>query len=366
MPNSPQTTLASGIAAADTSMTLEDASVLPAAPNICTIGNDENAEVVSYTTITGNVVSGLVRGVSGTTASVWVEGTIVARDFTSYDHDTFIGNINDLESRKIESVSWGDIDGTLSNQTDLQDALDAKADTADLGTLATQDSVDYDTEVDNKPILGTLASKDDVSNNDTYYLRRNGVWTDAETNFYNESETDALLDLKAPLASPALTGAPTAPTPDSSTNSTRIATTAFVQTIAAGKADVSHNHDDRYYTETELDTMLAAKAPLASPALTGTPTAPTPTVTSDSTLIATTEFVQNHAPINVSLTVSAGTTATKSDDRITATMRVINLQVSVPINAETDISWTTAAGSVTFTGKFAASFVINCDLIEVN
>ena len=96
--NSPKTTLAADITAAATSMTLADASVLPAAPNLCTIGSDESAEVVLYNTITGNVVSGLIRGQSGTTASVWESGTVVARDFTSYDHDTFIDNINDLSS----------------------------------------------------------------------------------------------------------------------------------------------------------------------------------------------------------------------------------------------------------------------------
>ena len=97
-PNSPQTTLAGDITAADTSMTLTDASVLPAAPNLCTIGDDENAEVVIYGTITGNVVSNLIRGSSGTAASVWAAGTYVARDFTSYDHDTFIDNIQDLNT----------------------------------------------------------------------------------------------------------------------------------------------------------------------------------------------------------------------------------------------------------------------------
>jgi len=39
--------------------------------------------------------------------------------------------------------------------------------------------------------------------------------------------------------------------------------------------------------------QLALKAPLASPALTGTPTAPTPSVSDDSTKIATTAFVQD-------------------------------------------------------------------------
>ena len=110
-PNSPQTTLAGDISAADTSMTLADASVLPAAPNICTIGDDENAEVVIYGTITGNVVSNLIRGSSGTTASVWPAGTYVARDYTSYDHDTFIDNIRDLStslSGKQDTLTFDD------------------------------------------------------------------------------------------------------------------------------------------------------------------------------------------------------------------------------------------------------------------
>ena len=38
----------------------------------------------------------------------------------------------------------------------------------------------------------------------------------------------------APLASPAFTGAPTAPTPASGDNSTKVATTAFVQAAVAG------------------------------------------------------------------------------------------------------------------------------------
>lgn len=104
-PNSPKTELAADITAADTSMTVLDATVLPAAPNLCTLGDDEDAEVVSYTTITGNVVSGLVRSQSGTTASVWTAGTPVARDFTSYDHDTFKGNIEDLDTNKAPLAS---------------------------------------------------------------------------------------------------------------------------------------------------------------------------------------------------------------------------------------------------------------------
>ena len=74
--------------------------------------------------------------------------------------------------------------------------------------------------------------------------------------------------LLAKNASPALTGTPTAPTAAAGDSSTQIATTAFVQG--------------------ELDDY----APLNDPALTGTPTAPTATAGDSSTQIATTAFVQ--------------------------------------------------------------------------
>lgn len=57
-----------------------------------------------------------------------------------------------------------------------------------------------------------------------------------------------------------------------------------------GKANTSHTHAQSDITN--LTTDLAAKAPLASPALTGTPTAPTATAGTDTTQIATTAFVQ--------------------------------------------------------------------------
>ncbi len=42
---------------------------------------------------------------------------------------------------------------------------------------------------------------------------------------------------------------------------------------------------------TDIKNQLAAKAPLASPALTGTPTAPTAAVATKTTQVATTAFV---------------------------------------------------------------------------
>lgn len=53
------------------------------------------------------------------------------------------------------SPAWGNITGTLSDQTDLQNALDAKADASSLATVAT--TGDYG-DLSNKPTLGTAAA----------------------------------------------------------------------------------------------------------------------------------------------------------------------------------------------------------------
>ena len=99
---SPETTLAAAITASATSMTLADASVLPSAPNIAIIGDDTNVEIISYTGISGNTVSGLVRGVGDSVASAWNTGTTVARYVSSYDNDAFKENIEALETNKAD------------------------------------------------------------------------------------------------------------------------------------------------------------------------------------------------------------------------------------------------------------------------
>lgn len=95
--------------------------------------------------------------------------------------------------------------------------------------------------------------------------------------------------LLAPLASPALTGTPTAPTATTGTDTTQIATTAFVEdaidNLAAG--DIPNIAESQV---TSLVSDLALKAPLASPALTGAPTAPTATALDNSTKVATTAY----------------------------------------------------------------------------
>ena len=94
----------------------------------------------------------------------------------------------------------------------------------------------------------------------------------------------------APLASPSFTGAPQAPTPHAGNSSENIATTLFVaQAIAA--AVVSFNGRTGAVTLNSADVSAAGGAVLASPAFTGAPTAPTATVGTNTTQLATTAYV---------------------------------------------------------------------------
>lgn len=157
---------------------------------------------------------------------------------------------------------------------------------------------------------------------------KSGQDASSGTDLVRKSQVDSLLSAKAPLASPTFTGSPTAPTAVAGTNSTQIATTAFVNDAIAGfgagdmskstydtdndgKVDAAEtadavpwsgitgkptsfapsSHSHSIAQVTGLQTALNAKAALASPALTGSPTAPTATAGTNTTQIATTAFV---------------------------------------------------------------------------
>jgi len=175
----------------------------------------------------------------------------------------------------------------------------------------------------------------------------------------NEADADAAIALKADIDSPTFTGTPAAPTASAGTNTTQLATTAFVaaavaalidgapgaidtlnelaaainddasfsvtitNSIAAVQSDVDQNEVDSDaadaalssrldvleadattasavatvqadvdQNEADADAAIALKADIASPALTGTPTAPTAAADTNTTQIATTAYVQ--------------------------------------------------------------------------
>lgn len=98
---SPTTALSTGCSDSDTEITVDDASVLPTAPNLLTLGTTSSCEVCKYTSISGDVVTIARSGDEHRgTAAAWAEGTTVGRFFTSYDYDAFKGNIEDLDTVK--------------------------------------------------------------------------------------------------------------------------------------------------------------------------------------------------------------------------------------------------------------------------
>ena len=115
----------------------------------------------------------------------------------------------------------------------------------------------------------------------------------------NSGEIVSLATLRASIASPTFTGTPAAPTAALSTDTTQIATTAFVKDVAAASGE-DHYENVRasgQILKNLIDTNvtnIALKANIANPTFTGTVAAPTVSpATTDDEKIATTAFVHD-------------------------------------------------------------------------
>lgn len=143
------------------------------------------------------------------------------------------------------TTAWGSITGTLSSQTDLQNALNAKAATAHTHTVGqisatgTADSTTYlrgDGTWAAPPSGGggggTVTSV--ATSGSTGLTVGGGPITGSGTLTFTlsanlQSWSGIAPSAKADIASPAFSGNPTAPTPATGDNDTSIATTAFVK-----------------------------------------------------------------------------------------------------------------------------------------
>ena len=199
----------------------------------------------------------------------------------------------DVEIRNVTSdgdVSIFVNDGGVDTEALHVNGADAKATFS--GTVASN-ALEVTTTADittNMTVGGTLAVTGNVTAptqaravNDTTVATTAYVTT---ANVDLKGYTDGQLATKANLASPTLTGNPTAPTPTAGDNDTSIATTAFVE---GANVNLKGYTDGEVTT---INSALSLKAPLASPTLTGTPAAPTASFGTDTTQLATTAFVQ--------------------------------------------------------------------------
>ena len=139
---------------------------------------------------------------------------------------------------------------------------------------------------------------------------------------------------KANLASPALTGTPTAPTATAGTNTTQIATTAFVGTAVSGKQDT-----------------ISDLATIRSNATNG-----------ETAYTRSTNKVLYFTSQAVSATT--GDIATISNSAITADHVVATAEFADPSYITTQVTWTTSSGSLVLNGTCTAATTVNVILIK--
>lgn len=128
--NSPQTVTTAEITASAQAIPVSSTTVFPAGPNLATLGTGDDAEVVQYTAISGNELTGCVRGFGGTTAKIWPTDTVAYRAFTLEDYRRLCVNIDTLFSEKIDS------NGAASSATVAFTAAATRANVATGETLA--------------------------------------------------------------------------------------------------------------------------------------------------------------------------------------------------------------------------------------
>lgn len=168
-----------------------------------------------------------------------------------------------------------------------------------VGTWDTSNAVDYSALNSNRPIkkgnmfrcIGTGCTIDSVEYNadDVIIFNRDiststTITTVAIDKYdHTQSEDTVLLDAVQTLTNKTINA--------SNNTISNLALSMFASGVVLTALSNSPS-DAAFLTEKAVATLLAAKAPLASPALTGTPTAPTATAGTNTTQIATTEFVK--------------------------------------------------------------------------
>ena len=174
-----------------------------------------------------------------------------------------------------------------------------------------------------------------------------------------EDMRDAVTDLEtldalnAKLAGPTFTGVPAAPTAAPNTNTTQLATTAFVEAESV-----------------LLNAAIDLKAPIDAPTFTGVPAAPTAAPDTNTTQIATTAFVEAESvllntavDLKVNLTGSnqaydtaTGTTVLDADNYLlncTSGTFTVTLPTAVGILMKEYVVKNSGAGVITLDGDTA-------------
>lgn len=193
----------------------------------------------------------------------------------------------------------GNVTGDLTGNADTVTALQTARNIAGVSFDGTADI-----EIPPENLLGVTSEAAELNILDGATVNVNQVNTLAGSDI--TTTIQAQLNLKAPIDSPTFTGTPElTTTPTAGDNSTKLASTAYVDNAVSSIIDSAPTNldtlnelaaalgDDSNFATT-VTNSLALKAPINSPTFTGTAQLnATPATGDNSTKIATTEFVQN-------------------------------------------------------------------------
>jgi len=244
---------------------------LTGTPTAPTAAAATNTTQVATTAFVRGEVTALVNGASAALDTLGeLAAALTADEATAATLATLVGTKAPIAS----PTFTGTVSGITKSMVGLGN-VDNTTDAAKPISTLTQTALDLKAPLASPTFTGTVSG----ITNTMVGLGNVDNTTDAGKPVSTATQT--ALDLKAPLASPTLTGTPTAPTAAAATNTTQVATTAFVRgevtalvngASAAldtlGELAAALTADEA--TAATLATLVGTKAPIASPTFTGT------------------------------------------------------------------------------------------------
>jgi hypothetical protein len=241
-------------------------------------GTIVNADINASAAIDKTKISGTAVTVADTgtvTSTMILDGTILNADINA----SAAIDKTKISGTAITAGDTGTVTSTMiANDTIVNADINTSAQIAYSKINATNSIVDADVNASAAIAWTKIAPSATVSTTELEYL--DGVTSAIQTQLDAKLATATAASTYAPLANPALTGVPTAPTAAANTNTTQIATTAYVQTeitdliaAAPGALDTLNElatalGNDAAFSTT-VTNALATKLPLAGGTMTG-------------------------------------------------------------------------------------------------
>jgi len=289
--------------------TLQTQSIIPAANNTYSLGSPEkrfkdlyvsaNSIVLGNATLTSDSSGNLFVTPEGGSAVTLPSNTYLTSTYvTNTEFQSVVSNTNSFIATKLDSSSYTEADvqakAALANTnsyiaTKLDSSSYTEADVQSKAALANTNSY-IATKLDSSSYTeADVQAKAALANTNSY------IATKLDSSSYTEADVQS----KAALAN---TNAYIATKTDESTSLLRLSNTnSYIATkldsSSYTEADVQvkaalANTNAYIATMLEVSNAVATYAPLSSPALTGTPTAPTASIGTNTTQLATTAFVR--------------------------------------------------------------------------